>query len=116
MNNQEKKLVYIAHPVGGDVQNNIKKILQICRHIHLADDNCVPFAPYVVSLQYLNDAISGEREIGMSADWEYFKRKVMDELWLCGDRISEGMRLEIEQAREYDIPIICYNPELKWLL
>jgi len=114
--NKQNKLVYIAHPVGGDVQNNIKKILLICRQIHLADNGLIPFAPYIVSLQYLDDAVPAERETGMKADWEYFKRKVMDELWLCGDRISDGMRLEIEQTQKYDIAIVCHNPELKCLI
>ena len=109
----ENKLVYIAHPVGGDVSGNIKKILQICHDVHKKDNSLIPFVPYMAALQYLNDDLQEERALGIQANMEHFKRKTMDEVWLCGPRISEGMKQEIKLAKEFGIPIKFYNPELE---
>ena len=109
----KNKLVYIGHPVGGDIERNIKKILEICHNIHKKNDNIIPFAPYVVSLYYLDDNIVEERKLGMLANQEHFERKTMDEVWLFGSRISEGMKWEIEQAAKYGIPIKVCNSKLK---
>ena len=110
MNN---KLVYIAHQVGGNTKDNVKKILQICHDIHKKDNNIIPFVPYLVALQYLDDAVIEERELGIQANAEHFKRKTMDEVWLCGPKISAGMEHEIKFALKYNISIKCYNPKLQ---
>jgi hypothetical protein len=105
------KLVYISHQVSGDVEKNIKSILKICKKIHTTD--IIPFAPYLVVLQYLNDDISEERELGIESNREFFARKIIDELWLCGSKISSGMKWEIGLARDNKIPIHCYSISLK---
>lgn len=110
---KKNKLVYIAHPVGGNIKANIKKILQLCHDIHKKNENIIPFAPYIVALYYLSDKIIEERKLGMLANQEHFKRKTMDEVWLCGPNISEGMKQEIKLAIKYKIPIKIYNPKLK---
>ena len=98
------KTVFIGHPVAGDIRGNIEKILKICEDVHTKD--IIPVAPYLVSLQYLNDEIIEDRELGMEANNECFHRKYIDELWLFGDRISSGMQAEIALAKKMGIPII----------
>ena len=110
MNN---KLVYVAHPVGGNIKDNVKKIFQICHDIHKNNNNIIPFAPYLVALQYLDDTVIEERELGIQANAEHFKRKTMDEVWLCGSKISAGMEYEIKFALKYNIPIKYYNLKLQ---
>ncbi len=97
------KLVYVAHPISGDVEGNIKSVLQICKEIHTK--RTVPFAPYIVALQYLNDDIPKERRLGADANAMYFKAGIVDELWLYGDKISPGMAEEVVLCRELGIPI-----------
>jgi len=99
-----KKTVFIGHPISGDIKSNIKKVLQICAGVHTKD--IIPVAPYLISLEYLNDEVVEDRELGMEANHECFRRKYVDELWLFGDRISSGMMREIELAKEMNIPII----------
>jgi hypothetical protein len=99
-----KKTVFIGHPISGDIKSNMKKVLKICADIHTKD--IIPVAPYLISLEYLNDEVVEDRELGMEANHECFHRKYVDELWLFGDRVSSGMMREIELAREMDIPII----------
>jgi len=99
-----KKLVFIAHPIAGDVQENTKKVLDICEAVHTSE--IVPVVPYLVSLQYLNDEVHEDRALGAEANFECFQRRFVDELWLFGDRISMGMKEEIKLAQKLGIPII----------
>jgi len=104
------KLVYLAHPIAGDVQGNIASVLRICREVHSPD--VIPVVPYIPALQYLNDDSPAERALGMSANKEYFDRRLFDELWLCGPRISSGMREEVVWCRQLSIPVLCYSTNL----
>ena len=99
-----KKTVFVGHPIRGDTKGNIEKVLKICAEIHTKD--IIPVAPYLISLQYLNDEIVEDRELGMEANHECFHRRYVDELWLFGDRISAGMEKEILLAKEMNIPIV----------
>lgn len=98
------KIVYIAHPISGNVEGNVLKVLSLCKKYHT--DKIIPFAPYVVANQYLEDNKPEERELGIEANMEFFRRGFIDELWLCGDRISDGMKQEIQLAEEFKIPVI----------
>lgn len=99
-----KKTVFICHPISGDIERNVRDILSICKQIHTS--KLIPVAPYLVSLQYLDDNILEDRDLGIQANLECFRRKYIDELWLYGDRISKGMWQEIGLAQELNIPII----------
>ena len=100
-----KKTVFIAHPIKGDIEGNMKKALQICEDVHSKE--IIPIAPYLVSLRYLDDTVIEDRELGIEANVECFNRKYLDELWLFGDRISSGMREEVLLAKKLGIPVIA---------
>lgn len=42
------KTVFIGHPIGGDIEGNVEKVLKICAEVHTKD--ITPVAPYLVSL------------------------------------------------------------------
>jgi hypothetical protein len=100
----KKKLVFIGHPIAGDIKGNIKKVLDICMKVHTQD--IIPVAPYLVSLQYLNDEIHEDRTLGVEANLECFHRCYVDELWLFGNKISSGMEQEVKVAQELSIPVV----------
>ena len=100
----DKKTIFIAHPLSGDVLGNAKKVLDICKSIHSKD--IIPVAPYLVSIQYLNDEVIEDRVLGIEANLEALQRGYIDEVWLFGDRISKGMEQEIRCALNLDIPVI----------
>lgn len=100
------KIVYIAHPISGDIAGNLEKIRQIVRQINLQYSDVVPFAPYWVDCHALDDNDPEERQRGITNDQEFFLRKVIDEVWLFGDRISGGMQTEIELANALGIPVV----------
>lgn len=97
------KTVFIAHPIAGDIKGNTKRVLAICEQIH--SETIIPVAPYLVSLQYLNDDAVEDRELGILANLECFKRRYIDELWLFGSRISIGMEEEVRLAVKLGIII-----------
>ena len=109
---KEKKVAYIAHPISGDVDGNIERVKEICRKIHMESINIVPMATYIVPLLYLDDNKPKERRLGIESNKMLFKRGGFDELWLCGDRISAGMKEEVELCIEFGIPVICYSSNL----
>lgn len=99
------KVVYIAHPISGDIKANINRILTIVREINIEQPDIIPFAHYIVDCQALDDDIPAERERGIKNDTELFKRKFIDELWLYGQKISKGMWAEIRLCNELGIPV-----------
>jgi len=103
------KTVYIAHPIGGDVENNIKRVLSIVSGINLSEMHIHPFAPYLVDLMTLNDNIPSHREKGMAHNEKMLRCGIIDEVWLYGDRISNGMLREIEIAEEMGIPVLAMS-------
>ncbi len=101
------KIAYIAHPISGDIKGNIEKIKAIVREINLTELDVVPFAPYIVDCESLNDDITAERERGIKNDIELFNRKFIDEVRLYGGRISNGMKAEIKLAKTLGIPVVA---------
>ena len=106
------KIVYIAHPIYGDIKGNLEKIRLIVREINLNDPDIVPFAPYWLDCHALNDDVPEERERGIRNDEAFFMRRVIDELWLYGDRVSTGMRHEIAKALNCGIHVRAVDPRL----
>jgi hypothetical protein len=51
--------------------------------------------------------VEEERNRGIETNLEPFERGYVDELWLFGDRISEGMKREVRKAIELGIPVVC---------
>lgn len=100
----KKKIVYIAHKIGGDVENNIKSVLAIVRELSIKNE-VIPFAPYIVDVQALDDSKPEQRAIGFEHNKHLFYSGIIDEVWLYGGRISSGMQTEIEWANELSIPV-----------
>lgn len=96
-----KKVVYIAHPISGAVRNNVLKVQEIYRTLSL-ENEVIPFAPYIASLNALDDNNKAERAMGIEHNRQWFERKVFDELWVYGH--SKGVSDEIELATKMGIP------------
>jgi hypothetical protein len=99
------KVVYIAHPISGDVDGNILKVIDIVRTINLNSENILPFAPYIVDLKALDDSNALQRERGIKNNSYWLATNVVDEVWVFGG-ISKGVSEEIMLANEKEID--CY--------
>ena len=101
------RIAYIAHPIGGDVAGNLKKIDAIVRNINLTEPDVVPFVPYYSDVAgAMDDSMPTEGERGIRNNNEFFIRRNIDVVRLYGDRISPGMITEIKLAKHYCIPIV----------
>lgn len=110
------KIIYVAHPIAGNIKGNLQKIKQIVRDINLNHPHIVPFAPYWLDCHALDDTILAERVRGIKNDHEYFRRKVMDEVWVYGEHLSNGVKAEIELAIKLGIPVIVKSEWLKGVI
>lgn len=102
---KNKKIVYIAHPISGDAFVNCKKVIKIVEAINRKKPNIQPFAPYIVDLLALDNKKEEDKKIGMENNFELLQRGFIDELWVFGDKISKGMKQEIDIAEENNIPV-----------
>lgn len=93
-----KKIVYICHPFRGDIIRNQLRVTYICRAIKNA---CVPLAPHLLLPYYLNEKT--ERKLALMHGLVLLR--TCDELWIVSDKISDGMKGEIKEARRLGIPV-----------
>ena len=95
------KLVYIASPYAGDVEGNVEFAKAACRYAATKGDT--PVAVHLMYPRFLDDRVPEEREAGLKMG-----RRVLaacEEIWLCGERMSAGMKAEEAEAKRLGIPI-----------
>ena len=107
------KIVYIAHPISGDIPGNIQKVKEIVKDINLKEPDIYPYAPYIVDCETLDDNIPEQRAKGIKNNQKLFEKGIIDELWLYGDKITKGMIAEIKLAETWNIPVFV-KTELLW--
>lgn len=95
------KLIYVASPYAGDIEQNTAFARKACRHV--MNEGHAFFAPHLLYPQLLDDSKPQERQLGLDMGLAMLPR--CDELWCYGDRISHGMHLEIEEAVRIGIPV-----------
>lgn len=99
-------VAYIAHPVRGDLEGAIKSLIRINREINLMEQDVIPFIPYFVDIQSLDDDIAPERNRGIKNDVAFLEMGFVDEIRLYGDHLSDGMKAEIRLAWNLDIKVV----------
>lgn len=100
------KIAYIAHPISGDIEGNLRKIEDIGRRINLNEPEVVPFAHYFFDCYALDDNIPEERERGIKNDIALMRKGFIDEVRLYGNTISRGMAHEVDLALELGIEVV----------
>lgn len=102
------KKVFICSPYKGDVEGNIQKAK---RYARIATQcSVVPIAPHLYFPTFLEEENSNERMLGISLGLELMHS--CDEVWLLGFTISDGMKLELEKAKELKLPVRLYDEEM----
>lgn len=94
------KKVYICSPLGGNIQENLKKAKQYTRYALMC--GTAPVVPHFYAL-CLNDNIPKEREIGMAAGLSLLW--FCDEMWIFGDEVTESMKAEMQFCKSLNIPV-----------
>ena len=88
-------LVYICSPYAGDVETNVRNARRYSRFA--VDKGAIPVTPHLLYTQFLNDADSKDRAIGINCGNALLNQ--CSELWVFGSRISAGMDAEIRRAK-----------------
>lgn len=97
----ESRIIYICSPYAGNIEENIAFARQACGYA--IRQGAVPLAPHLLYPQILNDSVPEEREIGIRLGLDILER--CEELWICGDRMSAGMKRETAYAKARGIPV-----------
>lgn len=95
--------VYMAHPVGGAVVQNLERAKRWVRWLELFYPEFAIVAPWIVECEVFDDNDPEQRRAGMDRRLAVLER--CRGLVLVGGRISDGMTEEIEFARKHNIPI-----------
>lgn len=95
------KLVFICSPYNGDIERNTLRARAYCRFAY--SKGAVPFAPHLHNTQFLDEAMQAERQAGIVLGLYVLSH--CHELWCFGNKVTTGMRVELEAASKLDIPI-----------
>ena len=97
------KKVFISSKLRGNTEENLLNAYKFCA---LAIGcGYIPIAPHTIFPNYLDDSNESERLTGIQLGIELMK-DCCDEVWVCGEDVSEGMELEVRKALEFGIPIV----------
>lgn len=94
------KKVYICSPLGGNVEENLRKVRRYTKYALLC--GTAPVVPHFYAL-CLDDSIPKERKIGIAAGLSLLW--FCDEMWLFGDEVTEGMAAEIQFCKNLNVTI-----------
>ncbi len=101
----KKPLIYVCSPLAGDMKKNIERASRYCRFV--SSCNSIPIAPHLYFTRFLDDSISEERVQGIEMGLEILK--ACDAVWVFGNKMSGGMRREIQLAKQKGIPMLFFD-------
>jgi len=88
-------MVYICSPYAGNIEENVYNARRYSRFA--VEKGYLPITPHLLYPQFLDDSLQSERDLGM-----FFGIILMSkcsEVWVFGEHISTGMKIEIDRAR-----------------
>lgn len=91
-----RPMVYVCSPYSGDIEGNTERARRYSRYA--VDQGMIPIAPHLLLPQYMTE---DERDLALFMDIAILSKCA--ELWVFGDRITEGMEKEISYARSKDM-------------
>lgn len=108
----DRKRVFICSPLRPGKGTHKEQQMELFRNMELASlacryavqHGCNPMAPHLLIPAFLDDTNPEERQTGIELGMDWLMD--CDELWVIGDRISEGMEIEIDTALDAGIPVI----------
>ena len=89
---RQNRFTYICSPYRDNPRVNVMQARQYCKLA--VSKGRIPIAPHLYFPQFMSEA--AEREKAMSMNFELLK--LCGEVWVFGDKITEGMAAEIAHA------------------
>ena len=106
---KKRKLCYICSPLRDDVSGNVTRANLYSRFAF--ERGYLPIAPHAIFTQYLDDSNASERAAAMDMGLELLA--MCEELWVFGPRVSNGMKREIESARNAKISTRYFTADME---
>lgn len=104
--NMKKNLWYMAHPVapydGVTIEENLRRAKCYLRALNRAGEYVI--APWIGLVESLDDDDQDDKLHGFQVDLECLRR--CDGIVLCGPKVSDGMRLELQEAKECGLKVV----------
>lgn len=97
--------VYVCSPFAGDVKTNTISARRYCAFA--VKEGYIPFASHLLYPQILCDDVKAERELGLFMGLVFLDG--CKEVWVFGDRITDGMAAEIARAKARNIVVRYFN-------
>lgn len=98
---KNKPIVFICSPFAGDIAGNTERAKRYGRFA--VSEKVVPIIPHLMYPQFLFEDDPAERKLGIEMGLVLLA--ICRELWVFGKQISQGMAIEINQAKKHNIPI-----------
>ena len=94
------KCVYICAPLGGNTEENLKKVRRYAEYALRC--GTAPVVPHFYA-GCLDDNNPKDREVGLAAGMSLLW--LCDEVWVFGDTVTDGMRAELQFCKNLNIRI-----------
>ena len=97
------RVVYMAHPVSGDVEGNLRRAKQWLRWYEEQNPTSAVVANWITECEVWDDSNPAHRAAGLERDIAVLKR--CDAIVLVGGRVSSGMAGEVAIAEKHGLEI-----------
>lgn len=104
---KRKPLVYVASPFAGDEARNTENAIRYCRFA--VDSGAIPLAPHLFLPRFMSE--TSERDAAMFMNMVFLGK--CEQLWVFGERITDGMAAEIAKAKKRRMPIRYFTDDCK---
>ena len=113
--NQCRKKAYVCSPLHAQCDDDLVDNMRTARaymFYAMKKMNLSARAPHAYLPMLLCDRVPAERALGIQFGIKLLEHS--DLMLICGDRISCGMRGEIEQAVKLGIPMLAFDETVYW--
>ena len=94
------KKVYVCAPLGGNIEQNLKKVKPYTEYALRC--GTAPVVPHFYA-ECLDDNNPKDREVGLAAGMSLLW--LCDEVWVFGDTVTDGMRAELQFCKNLNIRV-----------
>ena len=94
------KKVYVCAPLGGNIEENLKKVKTYTEYALRC--GTAPVVPHFYA-ECLDDNKPKDREVGLAAGMSLLW--LCDEVWVFGDAVSDGMKNELQFSKNLNIRV-----------
>lgn len=102
-----RPLVYVCSPYSGDVEMNVQRARKYSRFA--VDQGAIPLTPHLILPQFMSEQT--ERDLAMFMNMVYLGR--CEELWVFGEKITDGMAAEIAKAKKRNMKIRYFTEAME---